>query len=238
MCKAWQTAMKSSLSYLSVLEHVTIYTFAQASCPTERTGHNLERTVRFCVSCIVDLKYLFDIIPLEWKKIMHFPRPCVCAPWNVVLVHVGSSEKLPFDSPPWLQTDTCFLWSGSPHWRAAFFTERETAGLDRLSGVKGASGSRKINWSPIYFSVNPPIKSYRRNFNFLWPWNCCAAKPASLIYDIFPEIWCIRNELCYIPRGLDSVNWFNHTNWMAVATLTFHPASVLNRCVVDLCRFM
>ena len=79
-----------------------------------RTCHNLIPLLRhhvqlnvlvtivkgFCVSHIVDLKYLFDIIPLEWKKIMHFPRPCGCAPWNVVLVHVGSSEKLPFDSPP------------------------------------------------------------------------------------------------------------------------------------------
>ena len=65
MCQAWQIAMKSSLSYLPVLEHEQFDTFVQASCPTERTGHNRERTVRFCVSYIVDLKYLFDIIPFE-----------------------------------------------------------------------------------------------------------------------------------------------------------------------------
>ena len=142
----------------------------------------------------VTMLYLRSIYDLwrAWSYPDHFATG-----WKDSRVHLDRSER----ARPilvLLQTDIRFFIIRVPSLTSChFFPERETAGLDRLSGVKGASGSSKINWSPIYLSVNPPIKSYRRNFNFLWPWNCCNAQPATLIYDIFPEIWCIRNELCY-----------------------------------------
>ena len=56
MYEAGQIKMKPFLSYLPALEHEAIWYLVQAPRPTVRTGHIRERTVRFCVSYIVDFK--------------------------------------------------------------------------------------------------------------------------------------------------------------------------------------
>ena len=34
-------------------------------------------------------------------------------------------------------------------------------------------------------------------------------------------------------EGLDPINWFNHTSWVAIVTPTDRPKSACNRCVIS-----
>ena len=51
--------------------------------------------------------------------------------------------------------------------------------------------------------------------------------------QIFKSVAFWLHSLCGYWEGLDPINRFNNTSWMAVDTLTDRPKSVRNRCVIE-----
>ena len=54
----------------------------------------------------------------------------------------------------------------------------------------------------------------------------------TIIYN-FKNVSSWLLNFCSEWEGLDSVNWLNHTSWVAVVTQTDRPKSVRNRCIIE-----